>query len=151
MCLLVWGQVICDYSSFTLEGMAQYALYHWAFTNFTEFPNFSWIYFPTKVTLPADVLEEQVLTGFQPIMTVLDFGFQQSVPASAAKKALLLTHSEAQAICMCLICEFPSPRSSFSTNTRSSGIGSNQVTTSLHLLRGAEMVQPFSILHHIRG
>lgn len=75
MCLLVLGQVICDYS-FILEGMAQHALHHWAFTHFTEFSNFSWIYFPTKVTLPADVLEERVLPGFQPLMAGLDFGFQ---------------------------------------------------------------------------
>lgn len=68
-----------------------------------------------------------------------DLDFQQFIPASAAKAALVLTHPETQAIDMCLIWEFPSQGSSFSTSIGSGDIGSNQAMSSPspNLLRSA--------------
>lgn len=71
------------------------------------------------------------LTVLEPVMgSDSAFDFQQFIPESAAKAAPVLTHSETQAIDVCLIWEFPSQGSSFSTSIWSSDIGSNQAMSS---------------------
>lgn len=64
------------------------------------------------------------LTVLQPVMGGdSDFDFQQFIPLSTAEKVLVLTHSETQAVDVCLIWEFPSLSSSFSSNIGSVTLG----------------------------
>lgn len=88
------------------------------------------------------------LTVLQPVMGGnSDFDFQKFILVSTAKKALILTHSKTQAVDMCLIWEFPSLSSSFSSNIGPSNIGSYQTMSFPSLLKSAEMTPSHSAFY----
>lgn len=76
-----------------------------------------------SISQPRSFYQQQMswkiwkLTVLEPVMgSDSDFDFQQFIPASAAKAALVLPHPETQAFDMRLIWEFPSQGSTFSTS-----------------------------------
>lgn len=110
-----------------------------------------------SISQPRSFYQQQIscksweLTVLEPVMgSDSDFDFQQFIPASAAKAALVLTHPETQAIDVCLIWEFPSQGSSFSTSIWSSEQPSNVITFP-NLLRSAEKIWNHSESHMLPG